>query len=359
MSEQRNLHSSDDQSLIQGRTGNSQLDSLFADITNEPLVYSKEEAYNIVSTSVLPNSGTTGIWGTRNIFIGAVLIAGLAGGLLWYSGSNSSKSELENNSGLFGFPSDGETSVSAMPESSTNENSNEEVYSLESNNNIAGNNNNSQGGNSSNQSIDNVESASNSVNSVASNETNKLGGNTINRKNATTIVNNNAVIANKKVKASKTDNGSNQRPKTTVTQRFFVDGSAMVALEYNRQPAVITINPRGIEKLTIGNELIQAADYPKYEALAIEAFQRAKIEPLSGPTHDANAATDIPEIMIKALLKRGLIKESTGFEFVLTASGASLNNRALSEDIQLELLGVLKDASGKELLKNGRIRIKR
>ena len=58
-------------------------------------------------------------------------------------------------------------------------------------------------------------------------------------------------------------------------------------------------------------------------------------------------------------MKRGLIKENNGFEFVLTAASASLDNKVLSEDIQLDLLSVLKDASGKELPKNGRIRIKR
>ena len=352
MSEQRNLNSSDDQSLIQGRTGNSQLDTLFAEIANEPLVYSKEEAFNIVTTTVMPNSGIKGILTPRNLVVGAVIIAGLAGGLLWYSVSNSSKYELENSSGLFGFPAEGETSVSAMPESSADENPN----GSNSSSNV--NNSNSKGENSSNQPVGNKESTLNSVNPSSLNENNNFGSST-NRKTTATIVKNNNVSDNKRIKSSSAENESNQRSKTTVTQRFFVDGSAMVALDYNRKPAVITINPRGIEKLTIGNELIQAVDYPKYEALAIEAFQRAKIEPLSGATHDANAATDIPEIMIKALLKRGLIKENNGFEFVLTAASASLDNKVLSEDIQLDLLSVLKDASGKELPKNGRIRIKR
>lgn len=349
MSEQRNLDSSDDQMLIQGRTGNSQLDSLFADIANEPLVYSKEEAYNIVSTTVLPNAGTSSIWTTKNIVIGAVLIAGLAGGLLWYSGNNSTKSELDSHTGLFGFPADGETSVSAMPESQTDNNSSEGVHSEASNSNNNLSNGNPTGSVSSGLSLDENSNsdANSSINAAVSKD----------RKNTIGSLNN--ASTNKRDKATSIDNGSSQRSKTTVTQRFFVDGSAMVALDYNRQPAVITINPRGIEKLTIGNELIQAVDYPKYEELAIEAFQRAKIEPLSGPTHDANSATDIPEIMIKALLKRGLIKENNEFEFVLTAASASLNDKVLSEDIQLELLSVLKDASGKELPKNGRIRIKR
>jgi hypothetical protein len=349
MSEQRNLNSSDDQTLIQGRTGNSQLDSLFADIANEPLVYSKEEAFNIMSNSVLSNAGTISIWTTRNIVIGAVLIVGLAGGLLWYSGNNSNKSESENHSGLFGLPSDGETSISAMPEDQIDNNAPEGVNSDPLNPNNNTDYANSIGSTSPGQLLnDNSNTDVNrSINAGASKD----------RKNANGSINN--LATSKEYKVTSIDNASSQRAKTTVTQRFFVDGSAMVALDYNRQPAVITINPRGIEKLTIGNELIKAVDYPKYEALAIEAFQRAKIEPLSGPTHDANSATDIPEIMIKALLKRGLIKENQEFEFVLTAASACLNNKVLAEEIQLDLLNVLKDASGKELPKNGRIRIKR
>lgn len=351
MSEQRNLHSSDDQPLIQGRTGNSQLDNLFADIANEPLVFSKEEAFNIVSTTVLPNAGTSSLWTTKNIVIGAVLIAGLAGGLLWYSGNNSTKSELENHSGLFGFPAEGETSVSALPESSTDINTSDALNSSDLNSNSNLNSGNSAGDISSGQILnENLSGTSNEKSSlsISTLKDGKVANGSLDYSSP-----------NKRIKSTSVDNGSNQRPKNTVTQRFFVDGSAMVALEYNRLPAVITINPRGIEKLTIGNELIQAVDYPKYEELAIEAFQRAKIEPLSGPTHDANSATDIPEIMIRALLKRGLIKDNNEFEFVLTAASASLNDKVLSEDIQLELLSVLKDASGKELPKNGRIRIKR
>ena len=127
-----------------------------------------------------------------------------------------------------------------------------------------------------------------------------------------------------------------------------------MTLEYKNQPARITINSRGIESLFINSEEIDPSYYYLYEDLASEAFRRSKIEPLAGPTNDANAKPNINAMMSGALTRRGLIKDGEQFNFELTPSSAILNNVTLKSDIHKDLLQVYQYAFGSSLPRGGK-----
>lgn len=368
---------------VKGETGNTQLDGLFNEIATEPLLFSKEEAIEIIGAVAIADATTTTI--NRTVVVGgAILLTALAGWLYYQFGNTDA--------------------VHAIPKSNT-----VEVKPIQANNNTTS---------TTATSASNIETIATNKNSSNVQLSTVTKNTAISIEKTTQLANNITIVGAKEDKAAKENSHSllasekivtskaselkteyNQRKsivlvtksnkkaigklilnkspkpiigtltlqkesetslfsKTKVIQRFYADGSATVAFEYNKEPALFTINPRGIEELTINNKLIKSDEYYLYEEIASEAFRRAKIEPLSGPTHDAKVIGDIPGIMTNALVRRNLINADEKFDFVLTGANAFLNGKLLDENQHLDLLQVYQNANGKSLPKEVRFNVK-
>lgn len=361
---------------VKGETGNKQLDSLFKEIAAEPLLFSKEEAFEIIGATTVADATSTSI--NRTVVVGGAILFSALTGWLYYQFSNSETTQdsatnntVEINASASNTTSDAssdknasfsaaqeEISRNAENQNSRNDNATiENAASENSNNNVAVENHSAK----SNESLTSEKMNSGAASSTkAENNKRKTIHLTAasNKKGTGKLTLAKAPEVKSGSMTLKKDNGASLLSKTKVTQRFYADGSATVAFEYNKEPAVITINPRGIEQLTINNKLIKSEEYSLYEEIASEAFRRAKIEPLSEPTHDAKVIGDIPGIMTRALVRRNLISADEKFDFVLTGANAFLNGKVLEEEQRLDLLQVYQNASGKPLPKEGRFNVK-
>lgn len=332
--------------LEQGKTGNTDLDNAISNVKEEPLIFSVEEA-NYLVENAMSNDVTSSVIKNTIIIGGAVLLSAVFGWMYYefnllsttnkslntsvksnnsFVSSERNKIKLSSNSGEF---SDASTTNYQLNEITADDNS-----TAVNNNNIA---------------------PTVSSNSIAT-TSNKIANSNSNVN--TTVVNKStaSISENRTIKntADDTKKSNSNFSKTIITQRYFDDGSAKMTLEYKNQPARITINSRGIESLFINSEEVDPSFYYLYEDLAAEAFRRSKIEPLAGPTHDANAKPNINAMMTGALTRRGLIKEGEHFSFELTSSLAMLNNVSLKSDIHKDLLQVYQSAFGSSLPRGGK-----
>lgn len=361
---------------VKGDTGNKQLDSLFEEIAAEPLLFTKEEALEIIGAAVVADATSTTI--NRTVVVGGAILLSAISGWLYYQFSNSDvpkelpvKNAVEinaaansnaatassENAASFTEANSSTTSTAEKHNTEATVGSTSTIENSDKSNSISSE---ATTNNSSNYSA--VENKVVSSVGVMKTETNKRKTIRLANKSANKGTGKLMLAKTPDVKTGtmllKKDNDASLLSKTKVTQRFYADGSATVAFEYNKEPAVITINPRGIEQLSINNKQIKSDEYYLYEEIASEAFRRAKIEPLSEPTHDAKVIGDIPGIMTRALVRRNLINADEKFDFVLTGANAFLNGKVLEEDQRLDLLQVYQNASGKPLPKEGRFSVK-
>lgn len=329
--------------LEQGKTGNADLDHAISNAKQEPLIFSMEEA-NYLVENAMTNDVTSSVIKNTIIIGGTVLLSAVFGWMYYafnhegrtnqhiittskssehFNGSERNRIKLSSTNSDF---SESNTDNTQLSESTSNLNASEI------------NNNSIQ---------QNLASNSNSL-TVNNNTNSNASLNTVKKTGISTDK-----------QSVKTSNEETKKPnsnfsKTIITQRYFDDGSAKMTLEYKNQPARITINSRGIESLFINSEEIDPSYYYLYEDLAAEAFRRSKIEPLAGPTHDANAKPNINAMMSGALTRRGLIKDGEQFNFELTPSLAILNNVTLKSDIHKDLLQVYQYAFGSSLPRGGK-----
>ncbi len=331
--------------LEKGKTGNADLDNVFAEMNNTPIVFSKEEALHLVENAIVNDVTSSAIKNTI-ILGGAVLVSAIFGWM--YYQYNSTQIVSTNPSALL------ENKMVIIEKnklklSSTDKDSYVAIAeeNINSRNNNSGSNSNS---NTANTSEEIINPALNNNNSAK-----KVGNNLNSNKNASTVggLNTSEKISNQQLNDDSKKSNSNFS-KTIITQRYFDDGSAKMTLEYKNQPARITINSRGIESLIINEEEVDPSNYYLYDDLATEAFRRSKIEPLALPTNDANTKPNISAMMTGALVRRGLIKNGEKFSFELTASTAILNNTNLKSDVQKDLLQVYQNAFGSSLPRGGK-----
>lgn len=330
--------------LEQGKTGNTDLDNAISNVKEDPLIFSVEEA-NYLVENAMTNYVTSSVIKNTIIIGGAVLLSAVFGWMYYefnYESTvnHSINSSSKNNSSFISSERNkiklSSTNAEFSDANTLNAQSNESVSnSNNSENNIAGSE---------------LSSASNKAGLSANSITNSTAS-SITFKKSTTTSSEKRKTKNTLEEVKKTNSNFS---KTIITQRYFDDGSAKMTLEFKNQPARITINSRGIESLFINNEEVDPSYYYLYEDLATEAFRRSKIEPLAGPTHDANAKPNINAMMTGALTRRGLIKEGERFSFELTPSSAILNSVSLKSDIHKDLLQVYQSAFGSSLPRSGK-----
>ena len=339
--------------LEQGKTGNADLDNAVSNAKEEPLIFSIEEA-NYLVENAMTNDVTSSVIKNTIIIGGAVLLSAVFGWMFYefnheartnqhintasknnehFNGSERNRIKMSSSNTDFSETTTVNTQLSEKASNLNASESNSNQQNLVASVNTSANNNNQK--------------------TLASNS-NVLVANS----NSTSIVLKKSDSSSEKQRR-KTSNEGSQKPnsnfsKTIITQRYFDDGSAKMSLEYKNQPARITINSRGIESLFINSEEIDPSYYYLYEDLAAEAFRRSKIEPLAGPTHDANAKPNINAMMAGALTRRGLIKDGEQINFELTNSSAILNNISLKPDIHKDLLQVYQYAFGSSLPRGGK-----
>ena len=345
--------------LEQGNTGNADLDHAILNAKEEPLIFSVEEA-NYLVENAMTNDVTSSVIKNTIIIGGTVLLSAVFGWMYYefnhegranqntntasksnehFSGSERNRIKLSSTSSDF---SESDADNTQLNESASNANESELSSNSNQQNLVSG---------------VNESEINNNQKTLASNKT-ALATNNISNSNTTSTVLKKTGPSSEKQK-EKTLNDGSKKPnsnfsKTIITQRYFDDGSAKMTLEYKNQPARITINSRGIESLFINSEEVDPSYYYLYEDLAAEAFRRSKIEPLAGPTHDANAKPNINAMMAGALTRRGLIKDGEQFNFELTNSSVILNNVTLKSDIHKDLLQVYQYAFGSSLPRGGK-----
>jgi hypothetical protein len=353
---------------VKGDTGNKQLDSLFKEIAAEPLLFSKEEVFEIIGATTVADATSTSI--NRTVVVGGAILLSALSGWLYYQFSNADASQtIPNNTSVEVNKLEANSSEKTVSYIDAQEAISKNAEDLNASSGNAAINNSAVENTNVNTAVENKssEALSSEIMTSASTAAMKAENNkrkTIHLTNAANKKGTGKLTLAKTPDAKtgsmilKKDNSASLLSRTKVTQRFYADGSATVAFEYNKEPAVITINPRGIEQLTIDNKLIKSDEYYLYEEIASEAFRRAKIEPLSEPTHDAKVIGDIPGIMTRALVRRNLISTDEKFDFVLTGANAFLNGKVLDEEQRLDLLQVYQNASGKPLPKEGRFSVK-
>lgn len=389
MSEQRE-NMPDNFDPVKGETGNHQLDRLFKEIAEEPLVFSKEEAIEIIGVAFATDAVSTTI--NRTVVVGgAVLLTAISGWLYYQFNSSDTKQVTpEKNAVEIQVPADANNKQSSHSENAASYGDAKATMTTDeatkaTNSGASASETTTNSGASASETTNNATVNAGAENYSANNSANKNSELTsernaasktatlkteTNKRRSITLVTKSEKKGSGKLVLTKTPDaktgsmtlqkarGSSNSSKAKVAQRFYADGSATVAFEYNKEPAVITINPRGIEQLTINKILIKPEDYCLYEEIAAEAFRRAKIESLSEPTHNANEFGDMPGIMTRALIRRKLIKADEKFDFVITGANAFLNGKALDEEQRLDLLQVYQSASGKPLPKEGRFSVK-
>jgi hypothetical protein len=361
---------------VKGDTGNKQLDSLFKEIAAEPLLFSKEEVFEIIGATTVADATSTSI--NRTVVVGGAILLSALSGWLYYQFSNADNTQVT--------PVNNTVEVDAKANNASSANATEKTASYINAQEAISRNAEDQNANLEKATVNNTIAENANVNSAEENRFDKSSvalssekvasassaamkaennkRKTIHLTSASTKKGTGKLTLAKTPDAKtgsmtlKKDNSASLLSRTKVTQRFYADGSATVAFEYNKEPAVITINPRGIEQLSINNKLIKSDEYYLYEEIASEAFRRAKIEPLSEPTHDSKVIGDIPGIMTRALVRRNLISADEKFDFVLTGANAFLNGKVLDEEQRLDLLQVYQNASGKPLPKEGRFSVK-
>ena len=330
--------------LEQGKTGNTDLDNAISNVKDEPLIFSVEEA-NYLVENAMTNDVTSSVIKNTIIIGGAVLLSAVFG-WMYYEFNQGAITNQQINSAINSNNSNAVTERNKIKLSSTNaEYSDANTLNAQSNESVS-NSNISENNNAGSK----ISSTSNNTAISANNITNSSTSSTVVKK-STTASSEKRTIKNTSEDIKKPNSNFS---KTIITQRYFDDGSAKMTLEYKNQPARITINSRGIESLFINSEEIDPSYYYLYEDLASEAFRRSKIEPLAGPTHDANAKPNINAMMTGALTRRGLIKEGEHFSFELTPSSAILNSVSLKSDIHKDLLQVYQSAFGSSLPRGGK-----
>ena len=330
--------------LEQGKTGNTDLDNAISNVKEEPLIFSVEEA-NYLVENAMTNDVTSSVIKNTIIIGGAVLLSAVFGWMYYEFNHESTvnqsiNSSSKNNSSLLSSERNKIKLSSTNAEFSDANTLNAQPNESVSNANISENNNAGS----------ELSPASNKAGLSANSITNSTASSTTFKK-STTPSSEKRTIKNTSEEIKKPNSNFS---KTIITQRYFDDGSAKMTLEYKNQPARITINSRGIESLFINSEEVDPSYYYLYEDLATEAFRRSKIEPLAGPTHDANAKPNINAMMTGALTRRGLIKVGEQFSFELTPSSAILNSVSLKSDIHKDLLQVYQSAFGSSLPRGGK-----
>ncbi|MFM2155681.1 MAG: hypothetical protein RL516_430 [Bacteroidota bacterium] len=329
--------------LEQGKTGNADLDHAISNAKEEPLIFSVEEA-NYLVENAMTNDVTSSVIKNTIIIGGTVLLSAVFGWMYYEFNHEAKTNQHINTSSKSSEHFNGSERNRIKMSSSTTDFSeittdNTQLSETASNVNASEINNNRIQQN------------------LASNGNSLTANNNANSNAILNTVKKTGISADKQ--SVKTSNEDTKKPnsnfsKTIITQRYFDDGSAKMSLEYKNQPARITINSRGIESLFINSEEIDPSYYYLYEDLAAEAFRRSKIEPLAGPTNDANAKPNINAMMAGALSRRGLIKDGEQFNFELTNSSAILNNISLKSDVHKDLLQVYQYAFGSSLPRGGK-----
>jgi hypothetical protein len=329
--------------LEQGKTGNADLDYAISNAKEEPLIFSVEEA-NYLVENAMTNDVTSSVIKNTIIIGGAVLLSAVFGWMYYEFNHEAKTNQHINTASKSSEHFNGSERNRIKMSSSTTDFS--EITT---------------GNTQLSESTSNVNASEINNNSIqqnlASNSTAFATNSNSNSNTASKVLKKTGPSSEKQ--REKTSNEGSQKPnsnfsKTIITQRYFDDGSAKMSLEYKNQSARITINSRGIESLFINSEEIDPSYYYLYEDLAAEAFRRSKIEPLAGPTHDANAKPNINAMMAGALTRRGLIKDGEQFNFELTPSSAILNNVTLKSDIHKDLLQVYQYAFGSSLPRGGK-----
>jgi hypothetical protein len=341
--------------LEQGNTGNADLDHAISNAKEEPLIFSVEEA-NYLVENAMTNDVTSSVIKNTIIIGGTVLLSALFG-WMYYEFNHEGRTNQNTNTA-----SKSNEYLNGSERNRIKLSSNTSDFSETTTDNTQLNENTSNVNASETSSNSNQQNLATSINASAINSNQKtLASNSTrlatNSNTTSTVLKKTGASSEKQT--GKTSNEGSKKPnsnfsKTIITQRYFDDGSAKMTLEYKNQPARITINSRGIESLFINSEEIDPSYYYLYEDLASEAFRRSKIEPLAGPTHDANAKPNINAMMSGALTRRGLIKDGEQFNFELTPSSAFLNNVTLKSEIHKDLLQVYQYAFGSSLPRGGK-----
>lgn len=343
--------------LEQGNTGNADLDHAISNAKEEPLIFSVEEA-NYLVENAMTNDVTSSVIKNTIILGGTVLLSAVFG-WMYYEFNNQAITNQNLNTASKGNEYFNGSERNRIKLSSSNSDFSETTIDNTQLNENTSNVNASESNINSNQKNLVLSANTSAINSNQKTlASNSKSLNTNSNSNTTSIILKTKGASSEK-QTGKTSNEGSKKPnsnfsKTIITQRYFDDGSAKMTLEYKNQPARITINSRGIESLFINSEEIDPSYYYLYEDLAAEAFRRSKIEPLAGPTHDANAKPNINAMMSGALTRRGLIKNGEEFNFELTNSSAILNNVSLKSDIHKDLLQVYQYAFGSSLPRGGK-----
>ena len=320
--------------LEKGKTGNANLDKVFAEMNSTPLILVSEEVGCIVDNAMVSDVTASVIKNT--IILGGAVLASAIFGWMYFQYNSHQKA--------ISYPKKAQVKKMIPFEqnkiklSSSNGNSNvssEENYIITESNNKVNSNSIITPTKSTNQTL---------VHDVNSNIT---SDNSTKKTNAAKTLSKTEDQSNQHLAEDPKKSNSNFS-KTIITQRYFDDGSAKMTLDYKNQPVRITINSRGIESLFINSE-VAPAFYYLYDDLASEAFKRAKIEPLALSTNDANAKPNISAMMTGALVRRGLITTGEEFSFELNSSTAILNNTNLNSNVQKDLLQVYQNAFGSSL----------
>jgi hypothetical protein len=345
--------------LEQGKTGNADLDNAISNAKEEPLIFSVEEA-NYLVENAMTNDVTSSVI-KNTIIIGGTVLLSAVFGWMYYEFNHEGRTNPNTNTASKSNEHFNGSERNRIKLSSTNsdfsESNTDNTQLSESTSKL----NASEINNNSNQQNLAISINASEINSnqktLASNSTARATNSNSNSNTTSIVLKKTSSSSEKQV--GKTSNEGSKKPnsnfsKTIITQRYFDDGSAKMSLEYKNQPARITINSRGIESLFINSEEVDPSYYYLYEDLASEAFRRSKIEPLAGPTHDANAKPNINAMMSGALTRRGLIKDGEQFNFELTPSSAILNNVSLKSDIHKDLLQVYQYAFGSSLPRGGK-----
>ena len=341
--------------LEQGNTGNADLDHAISNAKEEPLIFSVKEA-NYLVENAMTNDVTSSVI-KNTIIIGGTVLLSAVFGWMYYEFNHEGRTNQKINTASKSNEHFSGSERNRIKLSSTNSD-----FSESNTDNTQLNENTSNVNVSETSSNSNQQNLATSINASAINSNQKTLASTsktlaTNSNTTSTLLKKTGASSDKK--ARKISNEDSKKPnsnfsKTIITQRYFDDGSAKMTLEYKNQPARITINSRGIESLFINSEEIDPSYYYLYEDLASEAFRRSKIEPLAGPTNDANAKPNINAMMSGALTRRGLIKDGERFNFELTPSSAILNNVTLKSDIHKDLLQVYQYAFGSSLPRGGK-----
>jgi hypothetical protein len=327
--------------LNPGKTGNADLDNVISNVKEEPLIFSVEEA-NYLVENVMTNDVTSSVIKNTILIGGAVLLSAVFG-WMYYEFNHEAKSNQNITTSL------------NSNNSIVNERNKIKLSSTTSDFSEANINNNELSERISNANT--TEANKNNIEQTLAPNSNELTTNNIGNSSSNVIKKSTITYSEKRIVKTSSENTikpNSNFSKTIITQRYFDDGSAKMTLEYKNQPARITINSRGIESLFINSEEVDPSYYYLYEDLAEEAFRRSKIEPLAGPTHDANSKPNINAMMTGALTRRGLVKDGEHFNFELTSSSAILNNASLKSDIHKDLLQVYQSAFGSSLPRGGK-----